>query len=345
MTTDVHSHFFPPEVLEFFVEHGGDEVQLVRNDGNVGITRRHRPLHPVLQPAFYDLEAHLAGMDEACVDVHALSVPPPMVYWAEPSKAVDLCQLANNALNDLSAQHPSRLVPMASLPLQAPELAVEELRRVVTELGQKVVMIGANIAGTELDHPSLEPFWAEVEATDTAVFVHPIVVDNFASRFADYGLTLGLGMVMDTTIAMARVIASGLMDRHPGLRIGWSHLGGTLPFISDRVDYFHRRSPGATTTAEKPFSEYVEKFWYDTVVYSPRALSMGLKFVGPDRLMYGTDAPFLGDSSRDIQEILDGSPELTDADRRAIYVDNPAQFLRSLHPSAEQAPVAVQAGG
>lgn len=337
MITDVHAHFFPAAVIDFYREHGGDQVQVIETDGQLGMMQRHRPLHPVLPPAFYDVEAHLAGMDDAGADVHALSIPPPMVYWAEPAKGVDLCQQANDALAEVAAKQPSRLVPMAALPLQAPELAVAELQRVVAELGTTTVMIGANIAGTELDDPTLEPFWAEAERLDTAVFVHPIVVDDFGGRLGDFGLKLGLGMVLDTTIAMARMVASGRMDAYPGLRIGWSHLGGTLPFISDRIDYFHEHAPTNASRAEHRFAHYADRFFYDTVVYSPRALRMGLEYVGPDRLMFGTDTPFLGDSTKDIRGFIDGCEQLSDADRETIYAGNPARFLRMNVPSEQPA--------
>jgi aminocarboxymuconate-semialdehyde decarboxylase len=190
-----------------------------------------------------------------------------------------------------------------------------------------VVGIGTNIDGVELDDPSLEPFYAEAEALDVAVFVHPINPAG-ADRMRDYRLDMSVGMVLDSTLAASRVVCSGLLDRHPGLRICWSHLGGLLPFVADRTAYFLETLKGASSKAEGPFLSYFDRFWYDTVVYSPRMLRLGLQFAKPSRLMFGTDAPFLGDSTADIRAILERSPELTDTEREAIFSENAREFLK-----------------
>jgi aminocarboxymuconate-semialdehyde decarboxylase len=275
------------------------------------------------------LTAHIDGMDAVSVDIHALSVPPPMVYWAEPSKGLELCQIANDALSELADEQPGRILPVASVPLQAPELAVDELRRVVTDLGHKMVVIGSNIDGTELDHPSLEPFWAEVERLGIAVFVHPILGQVTGHLPMDsYRLNLSLGMVTDTTIAASRVICAGLIDRYPELRMSFAHLGGLLPFVGDRIDYFLRNQPGARVEAEGNFNDYVGRFWYDVVCYSERMLQGALNWVSSDRLMLGTDSPFMGDSTRDIKAVIDASTLLSAEERAAVYEGNAREFLR-----------------
>jgi aminocarboxymuconate-semialdehyde decarboxylase len=142
-----------------------------------------------------------------------------------------------------------------------------------------------------------------------------------------YRLDMGFGMVADTTLAISRVICSGLMDRHPSLRFWWSHLGGMLPYVGDRIQYFLERLPGSTYLAAEPFDRYISRFWFDTVVYSDRMLSAGLRFARPERLMFGTDTPFLGDSTTDIRHVIDRSEELSDADRTAIYSGTAAALL------------------
>jgi aminocarboxymuconate-semialdehyde decarboxylase len=330
MIIDTHAHFFPPSVLDFYRERGGDRVGVVTApEGTTTVLYDGKVFHPSLPLPIYDLPAHIEGMDAAGVAIHALSVPPPMVYWAEPSQGLELCQLANDALSALAAEHPDRILPVASVPLQAPELAIEELGRVVTELGHKMVVLGSNIDGTELDHPSLEPFWAEAERLGVAVFVHPIL-GSITGEFPmdDYRLNLSLGMVTDTTIAASRVICGGLIDRHPELRISFAHLGGLLPFIGDRIDYFLRNQPGATVRAEGDFNDYVGRFWYDVVCYSERMLEAALSWVGPERLMMGTDSPFMGDSTPDIRAVIDGTSLLSDEERSGVYEMNARRFLR-----------------
>ncbi len=330
MTIDTHAHFFPPTVLDFYRDNGGDRVEITTNaEGIISVHFDGNVFHPALPLGIYDLDTHIEVMDAADIDVHAISVPPPMVYWAEPAMGLELSRLANDALTAAANQYPQRLLPVASVPLQEPALAVEELRRVVTELGHRMVVLGSNIDGTELDHPSLEPFWAEAERLGIAVFVHPILGAVTGQLPMDsYRLNLSLGMVTDTTIAAARVICSGLIDRYPDLRVSFAHLGGLLPFVGDRIDYFIRNQPGAVVEAQGHFNDYVSRFWYDAVCYSERMLRSYLDWVGPDRLMLGTDSPFMGDSTRDIRAVIDGTSLLTADQRTAVYEGNARRFLQ-----------------
>ncbi len=329
MIIDTHAHFFPQAVLDFYRDNGRERVGISTNDeGVISVHFDGKPFHPALPTGIYDLEAHIAVMDAAGVDIHAVSVPPPMVYWAEPEQGLDLCRLANDALAEAAATYPDRLLAVASVPLQSPDLAVDELRRAVTGLGHRMVVLGSNIDGTELDHPSLEPFWAEAERLGVAVFIHPILGAVTGELPMDgYRLNLSLGMVTDTTIAASRLICSGLIDRYPGLRISFAHLGGLLPFVGDRIDYFLRNQPGALVEAEGYFNDYVGRFWYDAVCYSERMLRGFLDWVGPDRLMFGTDSPFMGDSTRDIKAVIDRTTLLDDTGRALVYEGNARDFL------------------
>lgn len=330
MIIDTHAHFFPQAVLDFYRDNGKDRVGISTNeDGVISVHFEGNPFHPALPAGIYDLEAHIAVMDAAGVDVHAISVPPPMVYWAEPDRGLDLCRVANDALTEAAGTYPDRLLAVASVPLQATDLAVEELRRAVNELDHRMVVVGSNIDGIELDHPSLEPFWAEAERLGVAVFVHPILgAVTGALPMDGYRLNLSLGMVTDTTIAASRLICSGLIDRHPELRISFAHLGGLLPFVGDRIDYFLRNQPGAAVEAGGYFNDYVGRFWYDAVCYSERMLRGFLDWVGPDRLMFGTDSPFMGDSTPDIKAVIDGTRLLDDEERASLYEGNARVFLR-----------------
>lgn len=324
---DVHAHLFPGSVIDFFRTEGG-RIELFERNGVPGISLDGRVLHAALPPEIYDVDAHLAGMDRSGVQFHALSVPPPMVYWAEPARGLALAQAANDSMSELAARHPDRLMAVGSVPLQDTDLAVQELERIATKLGHRMIILGSNIDGTELDDPRLEPFWAAAERLDVALFVHPIVDPVVADRMRDYRLDMGFGMTADTTLAISRVICSGLLDRYPGLRFTWSHLGGMLPFIGDRIQYFLEHLPGSTYRAAEPFGSYVRRFWFDSVVYSDRMLTAGLAFARPDRLMFGTDAPFMGDSSTDIRRIIEASPDLSEEDRLAIYHRTAIDFLR-----------------
>jgi aminocarboxymuconate-semialdehyde decarboxylase len=326
---DTHAHFFPKQVLDFYRDFGGERVELATDDrGTIAVIFNGRVFHPALPLSIYDIDAHIEGMDAVGVDIHAVSVPPPMVYWAEPALGHELCRIANDALTAMANEKTGRILPVASVPLQAPELAVDELRRAAETLGHRMVVVGSNIDGIELDDPALEPFWAEAERLSIAVFVHPILGTVTGQLPMDgYRLNLSLGMVTDTTIAASRVICAGLIDRYPTLRMSFAHLGGLLPFVGDRIDYFLRNQPGASVRAEGYFNDYLGRFWYDAVCYSERMLAAALNWVGADRLMFGTDSPFMGDSTTDIKAVIDASPHLGDAERAAIYDGNALAFL------------------
>lgn len=326
---DTHAHFFPPEVLDFYRTHGGDRVSVDSDSKGTAIHFDGKVFHPSLPRPIYDIDAHIATMDESGVDLHAISVPPPMVYWAEPEAGLELCQLSNDATSRMAAEHPTRIIPVASVPLQSVELAVQELRRAAGELGHRMVIVGSNIDGVELDDPSFEPFWAESEALEVAVFVHPILGTVTGAFPADnYRLNLSLGMVTDSTIAASRIICSGLIDRHPKLHMSFAHLGGLLPFIGDRIDYFLRNQPGAGIAAEGYFNDYVGRFWYDVVCYSDRMLEAALNWVSYDRMMMGTDSPFMGDSTTDIRAVVEKSGLLNESEQQAVYEGNARRFLR-----------------
>jgi aminocarboxymuconate-semialdehyde decarboxylase len=329
MTVDIHAHFFPPAVLDYYRRYGGDRAGVVDiPDGALQVLFQGRVFHARLPQAIHDEAAHIKLMDDIDVELHAISLPPPMVYWADPSEGRDLCQIANDEMLAMSQRNPGRFIPAASLPLQAPQMAIDELHRAVG-LGYRLVGIGTNVDDVQLDHPSLESFWAEAEKLDVAVFIHPIIC-RWTEHAQSYRLDLAVGMTTETTMAAARVVNAGLPDRYPNLRLCWSHLGGYLPFIADRIDYFQKTTPGGSNggRAQEPFLGYFDRFWYDSCVYSPRTLAAGLQFVDSSRIMFGTDTPFLGDSTDDIRQLIESSPDLTPEQRDGVMGGNARAFLK-----------------
>ena len=326
MIIDVHAHLFPPEVITFYRERGGSAVGVFERDGIPGISYNGKVLHAALPREILDIDAQLAGMDRLGVTTRMLSVPPPMVYWADPDAGVALCRTANQALADIESRWPDRFVAMAALPLQDPVVAAAELRRVASD-GFRVVAIGSNVSGMELDDERLEPFFEALADSDLALFVHPMLAPDGGSRLKDYRLDLGLGMVSETTIAAARLICSGRLDRYPDLRICWPHLGGLLPFVGDRIEYYIAHVPGTTSLAERPFTEYFQRFWFDVTVYTTRMLAAGLAVADASKLLFGTDAPFNGDGTDDVRRVIETSPDLTDEQRAGILGTNALSFL------------------
>jgi aminocarboxymuconate-semialdehyde decarboxylase len=328
MTVDIHAHAFPTPVLDFYRQHGGDRAGVVElPDGALQVLYHGKVFHARLPKAIHDEDERIKLMDRLGVETHALSLPPPMVYWAEPSAGLDLCQITNEATMGMSERHPGRFVPAAAVPLQDPKLAIDELRR-TAKLGFRLVGIATNIEGVQLDDPSLEPFFAEAAALDMAVFVHPLICE-YPEGSQDYRLDVSVGMTTETTYAATRFVEAGLLDRIPSLRVCWSHLGGYLPFIAPRIDYIRNGILDAGGgKLEQPFMEYFERFWFDCCIYSESMFAAGVRFVDPSRIVFGTDSPFLEDSTNNIRRIIETSPDLTPAQRDGILDGNPREFLK-----------------
>jgi aminocarboxymuconate-semialdehyde decarboxylase len=291
---DVHTHFIPAFALTEGAE--GDGVLGVRaEDGWLVHPQGFR--YPV-QPEYNDPAAKLAKMDEMGIDVSALSLSPTLFFYESPTaEAVEFARRANDALAEMVADEP-RLLGLAHLPLQSPDEAAEELRRCVEELGFPGAQIGTSYAdGKPLDGPELEPVFDVADAHGSLVMLHPYYVGP-KPGLEDFYFTNSLGNPIDTTVAAARLIHSGRLDRWKKLPIVLVHAGGFLPFQLGRLDHAFsvRREPQASL--ERPPSEYFDRFWMDTITHGDEQLAFLGSFAGTDRLVLGTDLPFdMGDSA------------------------------------------------
>ncbi|MPZ48091.1 MAG: amidohydrolase family protein [Dehalococcoidia bacterium] len=201
-----------------------------------------------------------------------------------------LCRLINDGLAEwIKGEDAFR--GMATLPLQDGAAAAAELRRTTGD-GLIGAMLVTNTGdGRSLDADHLEPLWQAAEELDAPIFLHP---SNVAGRDRMYGWALEnlIGNPLDTTIAAASLILSGVMDRHPRLKVVLSHGGGYFPYGIGRLAHGYANNPATRKTAKQSPEAYLRSFYYDTIVYSPLALKYLIELVGPDRIMLGTDYPF-----------------------------------------------------
>jgi aminocarboxymuconate-semialdehyde decarboxylase len=248
------------------------------------------------------------------------------VYWADPTLALELCRITNDHLASFVERYPGRFIAGAVVPLQDPALAVEELRRAVGDLGHRMVLLGTNIHGVQLDDPALEPFYSEVERLDIPVFVHPIRPAGVECMH-DFRLDLSIGFPNDTALAAARLALSGMLDRHPALRFCWSHMGGAFLWQLDRIEMVRDTLPGSADRATEAMQSYLRHYWFDTKVPSLRNLRFGVEVAGADRLMFGTDVPFFDNMTPALIDLVRSAPFLDEADRDAILRGNAEAFL------------------
>jgi aminocarboxymuconate-semialdehyde decarboxylase len=269
----------------------------------------------------------LRQMDAQGIDVEVLSINP-FWYSAERDLARKLIAMQNEKLSAFCASHPDRFAGLASVALQHPDLAAEQLEAGVKKLGLRGGSIGASAAGEELASPRFDPFWAKAEELGMPIFMHPQGTPELRSRLQGNGLlTNVIGNPLDTTIALSRLIFDGTLDRFPGLKLCAAHGGGYLPSYADRSDHGCLTFPEQCgKTIKKRPTEYLKQLYFDSLVFTGEALRHLVAECGVSQIVLGTDYPYPWTSTA-VDQVLT-TPGLSDADRIAILGGNAARLLR-----------------
>ena len=284
---DVHNHFYPPSYLKALKE--GSGVAKVAEDADGNYILSYEGDYNVIVPGHRDIAYHLEVIEEAGIEAQVLSLTTPGVHIEEKNRGIALAKKANDDFAEIAKKYPGRFYALAALPLQAPEAAAEELERSVKELGLKGGTLFTNVDGKMLDDPSFEPIFQKAEELDVPLFLHP-TTPKPADNFLDYRLAATLGFAFDTTLAVARLIFSGLLDRVPGVKLVASHLGGCLPYLAERLDRGYEAFPECKGIS-KPPSAYIAEVYIDCVSFNPLAVDFARKVVGADHMMAGSDYP------------------------------------------------------
>ena len=277
-----------------------------------------------ITPHYHDLEVRLKTMDVRSVTVHALSLMPPMVYWADGALGLRLAKIVNDAMAEANRAHPDRFVFLATLPMQDPEAAIKEVDRAVTELGCRGIYLGTNVRGKELTDPSFVPVFERIHELKMPIFLHPLNVIG-AQRLTNYYLHNLLGNPFDTAVAAANIIFSGLLDRFPKLEICLPHAGGAFPYLVGRLNHGWKVRQECKTL-KKPPSSYLRRFTYDTISHAPESLDYLVNLVGADRVMMGSDYCFDMGYDRPVKVVT--ALKLNRADQTKILSGNAARLLR-----------------
>ena len=240
----------------------------------------------------FDLAHRLRDMDAMGVDVQVLSVTPQTyLYNQDASLGAMTAAIQNDQIAKLVKQNPQRFMGIATLPMQAPEKAADELKRAMTKLNLRGTMFASNIIGKNLDDPSFEPVWATAEELGAFVFIHPNNVAG-ADRMKSYYLNNLIGNPLDTTIGAACLYFGGALDRHPKLTVVLAHGGGFTPYQAARWEHgWHVRPEPKKNIAKQPV-DIAKRFYYDTILHSAPVLEFMVEHVGADRVMLGSDYPY-----------------------------------------------------
>ncbi|TAM72467.1 amidohydrolase [bacterium] len=289
---DVHAHLIPGSVVERLLKDGAART----NDaGNMiylppSVSGVREAMVTPFTPALRDIDVRLAANDKNGIDRQIISVPPFYFgYRQSPEAGGAYARAANDDLAKAVAAHPDRFYAFATAPLQDPAGASRELERCIGELGFVGVEIGSNIAGTELDDPSLEPFWATCVRLNALIFIHPHHVVG-GDRLGAYYLSNFFGNPSDTALGAARLIFGGVLERHD-LKIVLAHAGGALPQLIGRWDHGWSVRPEAKSLP-KPPSTYFKRLYFDTIAHDDVILTDLIHRVGAEHVIAGTDAPY-----------------------------------------------------
>jgi aminocarboxymuconate-semialdehyde decarboxylase len=269
----------------------------------------------------------LPEMDAQGIDIEALSINP-FWYGAERDLAHQIITIQNDKLAEFCAAQPERFVAFATVALQHPDLAVEQLEHGIKRLGLRGVSVGGSVNGEELADPKFHPFWAKAEELGVLVFLHPQGVPDLETRLQGNGLLSNvIGNPLETTIALSHLIFEGTLDRFPGLKLCAAHGGGYLPSYSARSDHgcltFPDRCSGPPL--KKRPSEYMRDLYFDSIVFTSEALRHMVAECGASQIMMGTDFPFPWTSTA-VEHIL-GTPSLSDAERAAMLGETACKLL------------------
>jgi aminocarboxymuconate-semialdehyde decarboxylase len=293
-TIDVHAHCSVPEAMALMSS----------------------PLPGPQALLFAKLEDRIQAMDAQGIDVEALSINP-FWYKCERDLAAQLIKLQNEKLAEFCAANKERFVAFATVALQHPDLAVEQLVYGIKTLGLRGVSVGGSVNGEELAAEKFNPVWAKAEELGALVFLHPQGTAELEPRLkGNGGLDNAIGNPLETTIALSHLIFEGTLDRFPGLKLCSAHGGGYLPSYAARSDAIGVTFPARVKPLKKRPTEYLRQLYFDSLVFTPEALRHLVAETGSDQIVMGTDYPYPW-TSTSVDHIL-ATPDLTDAQRIAM---------------------------
>ncbi len=292
VTVDIHCHIVTPEAEPLVKDLLTPEKEPLFRFATPETLQINQQMFAGLRPKLIDPQERLKDMDKMGIAIQAISPGPnQFYYWTDGELGAKLARMQNDRVAQIVRSRPDRFVGMGTLPLQDTQKAVQELERIVKELGLHAVEISSNVAGADFDAPRFEPFWAKVQELDVLVFVHPVGFTD-AERLKDYYLNNVIGQPLEEAVFVSRLIFGGVLERYPDLKIVVGHGGGYLPFYPGRMDHAYKVRPESKPHITRPPSEYLKKLYFDSIVYQEPSLENLVRFAGSDHVLLGTDYPF-----------------------------------------------------
>lgn len=329
MKIDFHNHHYPQEylkllqeskVIDFSYDAEGKKIMADKGARIVTITE-----------AMTDVSARLEDMDKAGADIQVLSLTTPNVYFDDPALAKELSRASNEELTKIASRFPERFFTFASVPLNHPDLALDELTYALDVLKMNGVVIGTNILGKYLDDARLTNFFSLAAERDVPIFIHPMSPWG-RELMGDLGLAPLVGFVFDTTLTISRMVFSGVFERIPDLKLILPHAGGTLPFLWERLNNGWRAYAESRKNCPNLPEHYLKKLYYDAVCFHPPALQEVYETVGAPQIVLGSDYPHvIGDLARAITDVQ--ALKIHQDEKELIFSGNARKLLINLENS------------
>lgn len=321
MIIDVHNHYYPPAFIDALrkgpsvitVEEDaeGNPVLVSPGDKNFAV-RGHR-----------DIAYRERAIAEAGVDMQVITLTAPGTTMEAPERSAHHASMVNDALAQIRSERPRHFTALATLPLNNPKASVAEFQRALS-LGFPGAMVYANVNGVALHDERYLPLWERADDASAIIHIHP----NYPAgveAMQEYWLMPLVGFMFDTTLAAAGLVFSGVVARYPRIRWILGHLGGAIPYLAERLDRGFEAYPECRVNIDRPPSEYLKAFFYDTVNFDPKALRLAVDFAGVSQLLAGSDYPHLISSMAKMRESI-AALDLSGADKARILGGNAQQL-------------------
>jgi len=285
---DFHNHFYPPEYVEA-IKKGPSRIKVTFDKENNPLL--HYPGdYNILVPEHRDIKSREKAVKNAGVDMQILTFTTPGTQIETPARSVELAQKVNDSFAEIMVENKGRFAALATLPMNDPDASVVELERAFNELGFNGVMVYSNINGVALSDQRFWPLYEKANDLDAVFYIHP----NFpvgVEAMTDYWLMPLVGFTFDTTLAGAKLVFSGVVEKFPRIKWVLAHLGGAIPYLAERLDRGFYAFKECREHISKPPSEFLKDFYYDSVNFDTKALKLAVDFAGAGHILAGSDYP------------------------------------------------------
>ena len=323
MVIDFHNHVYPAAYLDS-LRSGNSRVQITIDDEEN--PRLHYPGdYNIAVRGHRDIDYRTRVLEETHVDTQLLSLTTPGTHVEEPQMAVRLAQIVNDGFADIVANGRGRYAAMATLPLSDPAASAKELRRAHEQLHFAGAMVFSNINGVALSDDRFLPVWETANELGAVIHIHPTSPVG-VEAMKDYWLMPLVGFPLDTTLAAASLVFSGVANRFPNIKWALGHLGGAIPYLVERLDRGFHAFSECRVNIDRPPSTFLREFYYDSVNFDVHALQLAIDFAGSDHILAGSDYPHQIGS---LQKMFDSiaALDISDDDREKIRGRNAARLL------------------